>query len=363
MCATRRRERCNARPLVKLRPSLVFAFVVSAAAIGCSGNDGLDVADHHDEGEEIGTVESPLVASDPVSAAVAQSCSTTAVKGLATQLVEEIICLKPGSMKKISGTPGLALGAAVFPYLQTPAANALVAAQKARGVTMSINSGLRTLPQQYLLYRWYQTGRCGIGLAASPGTSNHESGIAVDINDNAGWRSAMAGKSYRWLGAGDPVHFDFIGGGTFDMRGLSVKAFQRLWNRNNPNDKIAEDGDYGPATAARLAKSPVGGFAKGAQCNNPPPAPPPPPGSEPPAEEPPIVPDATETGEEAPPAAETQSATIESSTERPPSAQAGCALSAEGSAPRGGAALAGLAFVGLLGIRRRRRTDRAPISS
>jgi hypothetical protein len=238
----------------------------------------MDAADHHDDGENenedsIGTTSSALVAADPVSAAVAQSCSTTAVKALATQLVEEIQCMKPGSMKRIDNTPGLSLGSAVFPYIQTGAANALINAQKARGVTMTINSGLRTLPQQYLLYRWYQTGRCGIGLAASPGTSNHESGIALDINDNGAWQSAMTGKSFKWLGANDPVHFDFVGSGTINMKGLSVLAFQKLWNRNNPNDKIPEDSEYGPSTEQRLAKSPVGGFPIGAICtqSSPPP--------------------------------------------------------------------------------------------
>ncbi|NOU29091.1 MAG: hypothetical protein HOO96_14410, partial [Polyangiaceae bacterium] len=162
----------------------------------------------------------------------------------------------------------IALGSAVFPYLQSPAVTAMVAAQKARGTTLSINSALRTLPQQYMLYRWYQTGRCGISLAAKPGTSNHESALALDVQDNAGWRSAMTGKSFRWLGASDPVHYDYVGAGAVDLRGLSVKAFQRLWNRNNPTDKITEDGSYGPSTEARLAKAPIGGFAKGADCTN-----------------------------------------------------------------------------------------------
>jgi MYXO-CTERM domain-containing protein len=171
--------------------------------------------------------------------------------------------MKPGTMTKIDDIPNVTLGSAVFPYLQTPARNALAAAVAARGVPMSINSALRTLPQQYLLYRWYKTGRCGIGLAASPGTSNHEGAVAVDINDNAGWRTTMQAKGFRWLGASDPVHYDYIAGG-IDLRGISVKAFQRLWNRNHPEDPIAEDGGYGAATETRLAKSPVGGFVQGA---------------------------------------------------------------------------------------------------
>lgn len=263
------------RPLLALN-ALIFAVCLSS--IACSGEsdqDGADrglVSDHHDgESDEgtTGTVSSALAANATVAQAVASECATSSVKGLSVQLVEEIQCLRPNTFMRIDKLPGLTLGSSVMPYMQTKAAQALIAAQKARGQAMSINSAMRTLPQQYLLYRWYQTGRCGIGLAASPGTSNHEGAIAVDINDNAGWRSAMQGKSFRWLGASDPVHYDFVGGGTVNLRGLSVQAFQRLWNRNNPNDKIAEDGDYGGATAARLAKSPVGGFAKGADCTSP----------------------------------------------------------------------------------------------
>lgn len=248
---------------------MVFSTALVALAGACAAQT--EPRDHDDDGdgetaEPLGTASSALSATDPVATAVLQSCSTTAVKGLATQLVEEIQCLRPGTMKRIDDVAGLKLGAAVFPYLQTPAADALSAAQKARGVTMSINSGLRTLPQQFLLYRWYKTGRCGIGLAATPGTSNHESAIAVDIEDNATWRSALQGKSFRWLGASDPVHYDFTGAGAVDLRGLSVKAFQRLWNRNHPEDPIPEDSAYGTQTADRLGKAPSGGFPKGADC-------------------------------------------------------------------------------------------------
>lgn len=260
--------------MIASRRTLSALFLAAALSpLACSGEHDDEPAaaqlDHHDdsdEGASTRTVSSALAANDTVASAVAQSCTTTAVKGLAIQLVEEIQCLRPNTFMKIDKTPGLALGSAVFPYMQTKAAQGLIAAQKARGTTMSINSALRTLPQQYLLYRWYQTGRCGIGLAATPGTSNHEGAIAVDINDNAGWRSAMLGKGFRWLGASDPVHYDFIGGGTVDLRGLSVRAFQRLWNRNHPTDTITEDGIYGGGTASRLSQSPIGGFAKGANC-------------------------------------------------------------------------------------------------
>lgn len=239
------------------------AFVSTLGA--CSGP-----ASVHDDPEPVGWASAELVASDPVSKAVTDACSTTSVKGLATQLIDEIQCLAPGSMTSIAAVPNTQLETAVFPWLQTPAANALKQVAASRSTPLVLNSALRTLPQQYLLYRWYQTNRCGIGLAAKPGTSNHESGLAVDVSDEASWRTSFQSKGWKWLGSSDPVHFDYVGGKTVDLSGLSVKAFQRLWNRNHPSDTIAEDGSYGPDTEARLVQSPVGGFQKGANCKEPP---------------------------------------------------------------------------------------------
>jgi hypothetical protein len=250
-----------------VRRLLVLVLAPLALLPACSG-----APEVHDDPEPVGYASAELSAGDPVSLAVDQSCTTTSVKGLATQLVDEIQCLKPGSMASIASVPNTDLGSAVFPFLQTSAASALKQVAASRGTPLVINSGLRTLPQQYLLYRWYKTGRCGIGLAASPGTSNHESGLAVDVNDNAAWKPYFQSKGWSWLGASDPVHFDYVAGG-IDLKGLSVLAFQRLWNRNHPTDKITEDGGYGPDTETRLAKSPVGGFAQGATCKDPPPPP------------------------------------------------------------------------------------------
>ena len=62
----------------------------------------------------------------------------------------------------------------------------------------------------------------------------------------------------------DPVHFDHLA--SQDLRDMGVEAFQRLWNRNHPEDPIPADGTYGTATAKRLARAPSGGFATGATC-------------------------------------------------------------------------------------------------
>ena len=129
---------------------------------------------------------------------------------------------------------------------------------------MLVNSGYRTVAQQYLLYRWFREGRCGITAAALPGRSNHESGRAVDLQN---WSSRVTTmRNHHWSHdvPGDPVHFDHLS--SPDNRGRDVKAFQRLWNRNHPSDTISTDGVYGPQTAERLKRAPAAGFAKGATC-------------------------------------------------------------------------------------------------
>jgi hypothetical protein len=242
-----------------LRWALTCATLLAA---GCEGQ-----LVNHDHLEESGDVSlSPdEVSSLTVGTAVGRSCTTAIVRGLSEQLIDEINCLRPGTMRSIQGIPGVSLGGAVMPYLQTAAADGLRrAASRAGGV--SVNSAIRTLAQQYLLYRWYRSGSCGIGLAASPGNSNHETGIAVDVNNPYGVMSGFNNSGWSWLGRRDEVHFDYVGGGTTSLRGLSVQAFQRLWNRNNPGDRIPEDGDYGPATESRLARAPASGFTRGASC-------------------------------------------------------------------------------------------------
>ena len=197
---------------------------------------------------------------------VASACGTSVVRPLSEQLIAELNCLQPNAVSRIPPDPQLDVGN-IFDFLQTPASVSLpVVADERPGATLSFNSALRSLAQQFLLYEWYLAGRCGIALAAVPGTSNHERGLAIDIDDNAGWRDELEGNAWDWLGANDPVHYDFEGAGTVSITGTSVRAFQRLWNVNHPEDPIAEDGDYGPQTRARLRQSPANGFVIGSTC-------------------------------------------------------------------------------------------------
>src|SRR3954464_13092985 len=98
----------------RLRTLAPFIFAAMMSPLACSGAHDESPPDHHDDGEETSAaVSSPLAARDSVNVAVAQSCTTAAVKGLATQLVQEIQCMRPGTFMRIDNTPGLALGSAV----------------------------------------------------------------------------------------------------------------------------------------------------------------------------------------------------------------------------------------------------------
>src|SRR3546814_7169165 len=72
-------------------------------------------------------------------------------------------------------------------------------------------------------------------------------------------QSYLGNHGWRWFGSSDVWHFDYVGAGSKDVRALSVRAFQSLWNRYNPTRKIAVDGIYGPGTQQAILNSPARG--------------------------------------------------------------------------------------------------------
>jgi hypothetical protein len=203
-----------------------------------------------------------------VEKAAASGCSTASVDGLSRQIVAEARCIDRNAFTRVPGRKNLSTAGHVFLYLDAPARDGLVRALDAQPKrTLKVNSALRTVAQQYLLWSWAASKRCGIKLATRPGESNHETGLALDISGHTGWKSALEGAGFKWLGAIDKVHFDFKGPGATHHEGLDVFAFQRLWNRNHPNDVIPESHRFDAATAARLKQSPASGFPTGASCS------------------------------------------------------------------------------------------------
>ena len=214
-----------------------------------------------DDGVTYGETESAI----SVASAVTASCSTSIVKGLSLQIAREGECIRPGALVPFSAGGNLVFASnAVLPFLHSTARTDLKAEAVNHRVTLA--SGYRTLAQQFLLVRWNALNRCGITVTAAVGRSNHETGRAADLSNASSVVSSMAAHHWAHDVAGDPPHFDHLS--SPDNRGLDVRAFQRLWNRNHPGDLISVDGIYGPQTESRLRASPAGGFAKGAGCSS-----------------------------------------------------------------------------------------------
>ncbi|MBM4358134.1 MAG: D-alanyl-D-alanine carboxypeptidase family protein [Deltaproteobacteria bacterium] len=206
------------------------------------------------------------------------TCSTEIVRALSEQIIAEEGCLRPNAFHRLPDKLASAsVEEVVFPFLAPVAQEALVEAiESARREPMTINSMLRTIAQQYLLFYWYKRGRCSIKLAASPGRSNHQSGLAIDILQPGRWKSKLSKFGFRWMGAKDKWHFDFVGRDAKEKAqvkriadahaGLDVRAFQRLWNKQHPDESLGESGVFDERTETALRRTPVSGFAGATTC-------------------------------------------------------------------------------------------------
>lgn len=194
--------------------------------------------------------------------------STAIANGLSQQIIHQMNLIIPNILVSFDDL-NIDAGEAAYPLVQLKAKQALQEAIQERGQTMVLNSGYRTIAQQFLLYSWYN-GRSAV---APVGASNHQDGLAIDIEDPRGWEPYL--EKYGWYPLpGDPPHFVFDPDGTQGTQELgkpAILAFQQLWNKNNPGEKITEDGRYKVEgeTDGALSRSPAQGFAKSPWDDNP----------------------------------------------------------------------------------------------
>jgi hypothetical protein len=240
----------------------------SATPNADAGEDSSEALDYEsDDGEPRSAKPAPPKHFATVQQAATDSCTTASVDGLSRQIIAQARCIKPNAFVPLPSRPNLVVAPQVFPYLELAARDHLLKAVEARPkLKMTINSALRTVAQQYLVWRWSMSKRCGVPLATPPGESNHEIGVALDVAEAATWRPVLEAQQFKWLGASDRVHFDFKGSSAPPGSSTDVLAFQRLWNRNHPTDKISEDGRYSPAVEQRLKQAPPDGFVLGPTC-------------------------------------------------------------------------------------------------
>lgn len=189
--------------------------------------------------------------------------NTGLVRGLNLQIIAVINSLVPNALVNFDDLNVDVEGDQINPFLQPAAKDSLRFALGKRKIKLSVNSAYRTVAQQYLIRKQFERGLFGITAAARPGSSNHESGLALDVKDPDGWQPFF--QQHNWIRLGrnfDFPHYDYLfpAATRSDLGRIGVRAFQRLWNQHNTSDRIPEDGDYGAQTESRLAKSPAEGF-------------------------------------------------------------------------------------------------------
>ncbi len=186
------------------------------------------------------------------------------IDGLSRQLIDELNCTEPGVLVEfeIAQEPGSLYTENNIPLMLRPEAlEAAEAVAALEGDYMTITSGYRDVGMQY--YDYLRGQRFGF-LAARPGNSRHQNGQAIDVEFNGFWVDKLIDYGWSWpLGERDAPHFEWGDNPVPDLRRESVRAFQRLWNQNNPDDLLEEDGVFGPASESRLAVTPAEGFPFG----------------------------------------------------------------------------------------------------
>lgn len=239
-----------------------YAAVLSAVAVlgvgGCAEDDGSDMLPEH----TLRTQHQAVLMDDLEW--IGGPYPDNLIFGLSRQLVDEINCIQPGILVPVESRQevGYLYTTRNVPMLMRPEVK--VAAE---GVALlyndylTIRSTYRDVGMQY--FDWYWGQRLSFA-AARPGASNHQGGQAMDVEYHAFWRQRLIDYGWSWpYGDADQPHFEWIRNNTPDLKVESVRAFQRLWNRNNPNDPIGEDGAWGPQTEARMQQTHAEGFVFG----------------------------------------------------------------------------------------------------
>jgi hypothetical protein len=193
------------------------------------------------------------------------------VTGLSRQLVDAINCLRPGTLVDIPLDAVLRMLEAGRPNLIDGRALADLRAAAADGDRqMVVRWAYRDVGLQQLF--WLQDAYQGCAVAARPGSSNHQNGLAVDLNDWQYWEPIMRRHGWENNLANDRVHFDYQRVEDIGLGSFSLYAFQELWNLNHPEAPLPTGGALDAETDAALAGAPIEGLPRDLCRNGVPPA-------------------------------------------------------------------------------------------
>ena len=167
-----------------------FTTFAGCAAPSEGAPDGADVGDGDHEDEPVGQSNDELRST--VSCQERTDLAYEAGKPFSIQVIH------------VGGKPTTKATGHAFLKMQ--------AAANAEGVRLSLTSGFRTMAEQKHLYECYQTGSCNNGnLAAKPGFSNHQSGLALDVSTST-WLARNASRfGFVRTVAQESWHYEYHG--------------------------------------------------------------------------------------------------------------------------------------------------------
>ena len=233
-------------------------FIVFSSFIGCNEQSQ----------ERLESRETPLLLEDARTCSSGFTYPQDLIDGLSYQLIEELRCMDDRWLEFYVGCEEVGC---INPYGPQPLAlrpEVLVALRELGNENddfITISAGYRDVAMQYYS-RWYNENCDSAFNAEVPGQSNHQGGRAIDVRYYDFWSELLLTHGFEHPIPTDEPHFEFLGDEIFRedserLKVLSVLAFQRLWNRNNPTDPLETDGIYDEETKIRLGGSPVEGFA------------------------------------------------------------------------------------------------------
>lgn len=189
---------------------------------------------------------------------------TLPVRGLDRQLLWQFNQLSPNLLVSIEDL-NIKPGDGLFPYVQPSVKKALENFLKDYGKPLTIINAYRSVVAQTVLYN---NSDLAPSIVGNPGESDHQNGASLDIEEWKLIENLITQPKYGWKQTykerGDLSHFDYFKD-IQDIKDDTVKAFQTLWNKANPESKqLVVDGDIGNLSVSKTLKcinnSPAEGF-------------------------------------------------------------------------------------------------------
>jgi hypothetical protein len=190
-----------------------------------------------------------------------ETCDTPPelVEGLSRQLIDAINCLRPGTLAEIPLGDDIRLLRAGRPAIvDARALDDLIAVAAEGNRPMVVRWAYRDVALQHLF--WLQDDYQSCAVAAPAGLSNHQNGLAVDVDEYQYWQPIMARHGFENNLPNDRVHFDYQRADDVGLGALSLLAFQALWNKNVPREPLDLTAELDGDTYAALGRAPIEGF-------------------------------------------------------------------------------------------------------